>query len=135
MLLLLRFAPRAEVSPAFLLQSSEDRFPILDVVEKCFQSLKGVVHLRPIRHWLYNRVEAHIFICYLACLILSVLKEKVSPLGMSFQTALDELDGLYRVYLKDPKNNFKIDRLVALTKKQEEILKAVDRELLKKCSQ
>jgi transposase len=25
-----------------------------DVVEKCFQSLKGVVRLRPIRHWLYT---------------------------------------------------------------------------------
>lgn len=25
-----------------------------DVVEKCFQSLKGVVRLRPVRHWLYN---------------------------------------------------------------------------------
>jgi hypothetical protein len=27
-----------------------------DLVEKAFQSLKGVVKLRPIRHWLYNRV-------------------------------------------------------------------------------
>lgn len=37
-----------------------------DVVEKAFQALKGVVNLRPNRHWLYNRVEAHVFICYLA---------------------------------------------------------------------
>lgn len=106
-----------------------------DVVEKCFQSLKGVVSLRPVRHWLYNRVEAHIFICYLSCLLLSILKEKVKPLGLSFQAALTELDGMYRVYLKDPKKNFKIDRLVALTKKQEEILKVIDKRLLKKCSQ
>jgi len=106
-----------------------------DVVEKCFQSLKGVVSLRPVRHWLYNRVEAHVFICYLSCLLLSILKEKVRPMGLSFQVALNELDGLYRVYLKDPKKNFKIDRLVALTKKQEEILKVVDKKLLKKCSQ
>ncbi|MGK5084888.1 transposase [Bdellovibrionota bacterium FG-1] len=106
-----------------------------DVVEKCFQSLKGVVNLRPIRHWLYNRVEAHVFICYLSCLLLSILKEKVKPLGLSFQAALNELDGLYRIYLRDPKNNFKIDRLVALTKKQEEILKMVDKTLLRKCSQ
>ncbi len=78
-----------------------------DVVEKCFQSLKGVVSLRPVRHWLYNRVEAHVFICYLSCLLLSILKEKVRPMGLSFQVALNELDGLYRVYLKDPKKNFK----------------------------
>ena len=54
---------------------------------------------------------------------------------MSFQTALDELDGLYRVYLKDPKTGFKLGRLVALTKKQEQILRAVDKSLLKKCSE
>lgn len=119
------------LTPAEVIKTYFDK----DVVEKCFQSLKGVVSLRPVRHWLYNRVEAHIFICYLSCLLLSILKEKVKPLGFSFQTALNELDGLYRVYLKDPKNNFKIDRLVALTKMQEEILKVVDKKLIKKCSQ
>jgi transposase-like protein len=39
---------------------------------------------------------------------------------------------MYRVYLNDPKKNVKIDRLVALTKKQEEILKVIDKKLLKK---
>ena len=33
-----------------------------DIVEKAFHSLKGVVNLQPIRHWLYNRVTAHVFI-------------------------------------------------------------------------
>jgi transposase len=102
-----------------------------DVVEKCFQSLKGVVRLRPIRHWLYNRVEAHVFICYLACLLLSILKIKVAKLDISFQTALNELDGLYRIYMRDPKKGFRLDRLVALTKKQENILSAIDKNLLK----
>ena len=37
-----------------------------DLVEKAFRTLKGVIRLRPIRHWLYNRVTAHVFICYLA---------------------------------------------------------------------
>ncbi len=106
-----------------------------DVVEKAFQALKGVIRLRPIRHWLYNRVEAHIFICYLACLLLSILKNRVNDLDMSFQKALDELDGLYRVYLKDPKTGYKLGRLVALTKKQEHILRAVDKSLLKECSE
>lgn len=105
-----------------------------DVVEKCFQSLKGVVSLRPIRHWLYNRVEAHIFICYLSALLLSILKMKVAKLEMSFQAALNELDGLYRIYLRDPKKGFRIDRLVALTKKQEKILRAIDKGLVKACS-
>ena len=44
-----------------------------DIVEKAFQSIKGVVRIQPIRHWLYNRVIAHIFICYLSYLLLSLL--------------------------------------------------------------
>jgi transposase len=106
-----------------------------DVVEKCFQSLKGVVRLRPVRHWLYNRVEAHIFICYLSCLLLSILKMKVAGLEMSEQSALRELDGLYRIYLRDPKNGFKVGRLVALTRIQEKILRSVSKDLVKTCSE
>ncbi len=101
-----------------------------DVVEKCFHSLKGVVRRRLIRHWLYDRVEAHVFICYLSCLMLSILKLKVAPLELSVQEALDELEELYRVYLKDPKKGFLINRLVALSKKQEKILRTIDKQLL-----
>lgn len=102
-----------------------------DVVEKSFQALKGVVNLRPVRHWLYNRVEAHVFICYLACLLLSVLKDKVRHLEISPIKAIQDLDGLYRVYLRDPKSGYKLGKLVALTKNQEKILTAVDKRLLK----
>ncbi len=59
---------------------------------------------------------------------------KVAPLGLSFQEALNELDGLYRVYLRDPKSGFRLGRMVTLTKKQEQILRAVDKRLLKNCS-
>jgi transposase len=102
-----------------------------DVVEKAFQSLKGVVNLRPVRHWLYNRVEAHVFICYFACLLLSILKDKVSDLGISATKSLRDLDGLYRIYLLDPKSRFKLGKLVALTKHQEKILRAINKRLLK----
>jgi transposase len=105
-----------------------------DVVEKSFQTLKGVINLRPIRHWLYNRVEAHVFICYLSCLLLSILKEKVKKLEISPVVALKELEGLYRIFLSDPKTGYSLGKLVALTKKQEKILTAVDRKLLKDCS-
>ena len=37
-----------------------------DVVEKAFRSLKGITQLRPVRHWLAERVHAHVFLCYLA---------------------------------------------------------------------
>lgn len=102
-----------------------------DVVEKAFQSLKGVVNLRPVRHWLYNRVEAHVFICYMACLLLSILKDKVSDLEISATKCLHDLDGLYRIYLRDPKSGYRLGKLVALTKHQEKILRAVNKRLLK----
>jgi hypothetical protein len=38
---------------------------------------------------------------------------------------------MYKVYLRDSKGIFKISRIVTLTKKQELILKAVDKMLLK----
>jgi transposase len=103
-----------------------------DLVEKAFCTLKGIVKVRPIRHWLYNRVIAHVFICYLAYLLLSLLKVKLEKkkIHTSPVEALKELDSLYKVYLRDPVKGFKVSRIVAMTKNQEKILKAVDKKLL-----
>jgi transposase len=105
-----------------------------DIIEKAFQSLKGIVKIRPIRHWLYNRVRSHIFICYLSYLLLSLLKLSLKKIKMSPIKALKELDSLYKVYIKDKEKGFELSRTVALTKVQEKILKTIDKELLLKCS-
>ena len=102
-----------------------------DIVEKAFHSLKGVVKLQPIRHWLSKRVVAHVFICYLAYLLLSLLKFRLKSTGMSSDEALEELKTMYKVYLRDANHVFKIVRVVALTKRQETILKAINPKLLK----
>lgn len=101
-----------------------------DLVEKAFRSLKGLTHLRPIRSWLADHVQAHVFICYLAYLLLSLLQYRLRNTDYTAESALLELGTLYRVYLRDPKGGFKLSRLVALTKKQETILKTIDRTLL-----
>jgi len=101
-----------------------------DLVEKAFRSLKSVVKLQPIRHWLSQRVIAHVFICYLAYLLLSLLKFRLKSLGISPEEALDELKTMYKVYLQDAKHVFKIARVVTLTKRQETILKNINRKLL-----
>ncbi len=103
-------------------------------MKKAFQSLKGIVKLRPIRHWLYNRVNAHVFICYLSYLLLSLLKLKLKKIGMSPLEALSELDSLYKVYIRDTMKGFRLTRTVALTKNQEKILKSIDKTLLSCCS-
>lgn len=101
-----------------------------DIVEKAFQSLKGVVRVRPIRHWLYNRVTAHVFVCYLSYLLLSLLKLRLKKINLSPVKALKELDSLYKVYLKDNKKGFEVSKMVALNKNQEKILRAIDKKLI-----
>ena len=102
-----------------------------DIVEKAFQCLKGVVTLRPIRHWLYNRVTAHVFICYLSYLLLTMLKLKTAKLQISPVDTLQELSTVYKVYLKDKKKNFELSKTVVLNKKQEKILNLINKKLLK----
>jgi len=102
-----------------------------DLVEKAFQNLKGVVALRPIRHWLYDRVEGHIFICYLAYLLLALLRYRLKKIKIGPIEALKELESLYKIYMKDSVKGFEVTKLVKLTKKQEDILRAVDKKLLK----
>ena len=102
-----------------------------DIIERTFRSLKGIVRLRPVRHWLYNRVNAHVFLCYLSYLLLSLLQHRLKRIEITAEEALMELESLYKVYLRDPKKEFQFSRTVALTKKQESIMKAVDRKLMK----
>jgi transposase len=118
----LKRVPKAELIPLYFGK---------DLVEKAFHTLKSVIRLRPIRHWLEQRVTAHVFICYLAYLLLSLLKYRLLHLNVSPEKALDELDTMYKVYLRDSKRKLQISRVVTVTKKQEEILKAIDPKLLK----
>jgi transposase len=101
-----------------------------DIVEKAFRSLKGITQLRPIRHWLAERVQAHVFLCYLAYLLLSLLQYRLRKTEFTAEHALDELATLYKVYLRDVQNRFQLSRLVSLTKNQERILKTIDPTLL-----
>ena len=102
-----------------------------DLVEKAFRSLKGITRLQPIRHWLYNRVHSHVFICYLSYLLLSLLNYHLRDEDVSPEEALRELETMYKVYMKDPKKDFRISRVVTLNKKQERILKIISPGLLK----
>ena len=102
-----------------------------DLVEKAFHSLKGITQLRPVRHWLAEHVHAHVFLCYLAYLLLSLLRYRLRRTEFTAEGALLELGTMYKVYLRDAKRGFKLSRVVALTKKQEIILKTIDRRLVR----
>ena len=105
-----------------------------DRVEKSFRSLKSFLEMDKVRFWLANRVRGHIFICYLAYLLLSVLEYRLKESGMSAADALETMESMYKVYLTDPKSKNKFVKTVTLSKKQEEILKKVNPLLLSECS-
>lgn len=101
-----------------------------DLIDKAFRSLKGITQLRPIRHWLSERVRAHVFICYLSYLLLSLLEYRLRRTEFSAEAALLELETMYKVYLRDRGNRFHLSRIVTLTKNQERILRSIDPTLL-----
>ena len=102
-----------------------------DLIEKGFRSLKGVTQLRPVRHWLAEHVRAHVFLCYLAYLFLSLLRYHLRNTEFTAETALSELSTMYKVYLRDTQHRFRLSRTVTLTKNQELILKTIHKSLLK----
>jgi transposase len=115
-----------------------------DLIEKSFQSLKGVLSLRPIRMWLEENIEVHVFICYLAYTLLTTFrffleKSREKPgfqelINLSVTEAFDELTDVYRVYFHkdgvDLNENTQLSKLVTLNKRQETILRAVSAKLV-----
>ena len=81
-----------------------------DVIEKAFRTFKGVSNIQPVRFWLNERVIAHVFICYLSYLLLSILKLNLKNKGINIspEQAIEDLEDMYNVYLYDKKkkNNF-----------------------------
>ncbi|MBU7010364.1 MAG: hypothetical protein HXS46_06705 [Theionarchaea archaeon] len=97
------------------------------LIEKSFRSLKSTLSIQPVRHRLWRRVKAHIFICYLAYLHLSWMKMLLETDGVSLSPmkALQELEAIYTVELTDTKTKLSTSRAVPLTKEQEKIYKAL----------
>ncbi|MBN1290663.1 MAG: transposase, partial [Candidatus Latescibacteria bacterium] len=75
-----------------------------DRVEKSFRCLKSFLEMDKVRFWLANRVRGHIFICYLAYLLLSVLEYRLKESSMSAVNVLKSMESMYKVYLTDPKS-------------------------------
>ena len=105
-----------------------------DRLEKAFRCMKSFLEMDKVRFWLASRVKGHIFICYLAYLLLSVLEYRLKGTGISAAEALETMESMYRVYISDSKSKNKFIKTVTLSKKQENILKRVSPPLLSKCS-
>jgi len=96
-----------------------------DIVERSFRTMKGDVHLHPIRLWMPKRVNAHIKICYLSMCLLSLIKFKCKKIGVSPIDVLNELESIYKVDLNHSKTKQKFTKVVTLSNNQKNILKAL----------
>ena len=105
-----------------------------DRIEKSFRTMKGLLEMDKIRFWLTGKVKAHIFICYLSYLLLSIIDYKLRKIKVNATNALQLLEPVYKVYLTDPKTKNTFTKTVTLTKQQEKILKTIQPKLLKECS-
>lgn len=104
-----------------------------DKVEKAFRCLKSTLGIRPIKHWLEERVKAHIFICYLSYLLIALLETKLSLKKISANNALDKLSTAYKIHLKNKRLKNEFTKIVTLNTEQRDIIKAVDKKILKCC--
>jgi len=104
-----------------------------DKIEKAFRCLKSNLGIRPIKHWLDERVKSHIFICYLSYLLISLLEMKLSFKKISANNALDKLSTAYKVHLKNKRLKEEFTKIVTLSSEQRKIMKAVDKNILECC--
>jgi len=69
---------------------------LLVEIEGVFRTFKNDLHVRPIYHSLEGRVEAHIFVSFLAYCLWVTLKQRLTALapGLTPRQALDQLAGV-----------------------------------------
>ena len=79
-------------------------YMLLVEIEAVFKSFKGDLGLRPIYHSVEPRVEAHIFVCFLAYCLHVTLKQRLNALapGLTPRAALETLAGVQMLDLEVP---------------------------------
>ena len=76
----------------------------LTEIEAAFKGLKSDLHLRPIRHHVEPRIEAHILVCFLACCLHVTLRQRLAAHapGLTSKAVLETLSGLLRLDMHLP---------------------------------
>lgn len=97
----------------------------LHEVEDAFRVIKSLLKLRPIFHRADRRVQVHVFICVLAYLIATVLKQRLAKAG-SPMTAARALDALASVQVtRDECGDYLVRRVTKPEREAERILRAL----------
>ena len=68
-------------------------------VEEAFRNLKGDLEIRPVHHQNENRIEAHIFVCFLAYCLHVTLRNRVKALapGLTSRSVLDKFRSIQMI--------------------------------------
>ena len=80
------------------------RYVLLTQVEAAFKSLKSDLAVRPVYHQLEHRVEAHIFVAFLAYCLMITLRQKLryyAP-GLTARDVLDKLSAIMMIDVRIP---------------------------------
>lgn len=114
----------------FLVETSDDTLSIQDVVfgykqlldvEHAFRSLKTTLKLRPNYHSKDDRIRCHIFLCFMALVLVRIVENKT---GETWSKVRDEMNRIY--FGEFNQNGSTIRLLTELTKEQKVILKKLD---------
>lgn len=114
----------------FLIETSDDTLSLEDIVygykqlydvEHAFRSLKTTLKLRPNYHSRNDRIRCHIFLCFLALLLVRVVENKTEK---TWSSVRDEMNRIY--FGEFVQNGSTIRLLTELTTEQRSILKKLD---------
>jgi transposase len=80
------------------------RYVLLTQVESAFRSLKSDLAVRPVHHQLEHRVEAHIFVAFMAYCLMVTLRHKlrVCAGGLTAKDVLDKLGDIMMIDVRIP---------------------------------
>jgi len=87
-----------------------ERYVLLTQVEAAFKSLKSDLAVRPVYHQLEHRVEAHIFVAFLAYCLMITLRQKLryyAP-GLTARDVLDKLSAIMMIDVRIPTTDGRI---------------------------
>jgi hypothetical protein len=101
----------------------------LTEVKQAFKELKGNLGVRPIYHQRDERIEAHIFLAFLAYCLQVTLKARLRPLapGLTPRAALDNLAAIHMVDVHLPSTNGRTLILSRYTEPEQEQRILLDR--------
>ena len=113
----------------FLLRSSDERLTAAEIAEaykglydaeRGWRDLKSTLELRPVFHHKEDRIRAHVQLCWLALLLLRVVKVKV---GDTWRNIRDELERMHLVTLATAEGQ--VAQRTELTPGQQAILRSL----------